>query len=86
VAVAAFGERYAELEAPIPFAPAAGQITAALEGARPSIYAYDLSPVGRPDRTEPPGALPAGPYTLRPRLQDGNRFTLVFGPIVELSA
>ena len=91
VAVAVFGQRFAELPRPVPFTPSDDELADALEAAEPAIYSYDLSPVGRPERMEDfsrrraPREVAAGVYTLRPRLQEGRRYTIVFGPIVELN-
>jgi hypothetical protein len=79
------------LEEPIPLRASGGDIGRALETASPAIYSYGLSPVGRMDLEgafdvgQSPVGLRPGPYTLRPRLQDGPRFTIVMGPIIELA-
>jgi hypothetical protein len=91
VGVAVFGERFAELGEPIPLRASGADIGRALEAASPAVYSYALSPVGRADLEgafevgQSPAGLRPGPYTLRPRLQDGPRFTIVMGPIVELA-
>jgi uncharacterized protein YkwD len=92
LAVAVFGQRFAELNEPLPRAPTSAQITRALEAASPAIDSYDLSPVGHDEREgsfgagQSPAGLRAGPYILRPRMSAGGRqFTIVLGPIVDLN-
>jgi uncharacterized protein YkwD len=91
VAVAVFGQAFAALDRPVPLAPTGAELAAVLEAAQPAIYSYDLSPVGGSamrgafSQEQPPQGLRPGAYTLRPRLRDGNRFTVVYGPIVDMA-
>ena len=91
VSVASFGQRYAELEQPLPIDATGRDIARALETASPAIHSYNLTPVGGAnwqgafDADLSPSGLPPGPYTLMPRLQDGRRYTIVLGPIVEIA-
>ncbi len=92
VAVAVFGQAFAALDRPMPLSPTGPELAAVLEAATPPIYSYDLSPVGGATMSgayslqRSPMGLRPGPYSLRPRLRDGNRFTIVYGPIVDIPA
>lgn len=91
IAVAVFGQHFAELDQPLPLRMAAADLAQAVAAAQTDMASFDLSAVGQNERQGPfgptrPVTAPSGAYTLRPRFRQGSQFVVVLGPIVELSA
>jgi len=91
IAVAVFGQHFAELDRPLPLKMAAADLVQTVADAKTDMASFDLSVVGRNERQGPfdparPVTAPSGVYTLRPRFRLGAQSIVVIGPIVELSA